>query len=346
MITGRLAWALVVLASSTPVTPIALPPGPLLGVSVAHLHVPGFGYGSQRAREQLEQLRAQGANWVSVMPFFYLPASDSPEVRRGRDPTLRDEDWLQEVAHAHAAGLRVMLKPHLWIHGSWPGAVKMRSEADWARFFRAYRDLVVPLAEQAQRAGVDLFCVGVELKEATLAQPARWRALVEEVRRVYRGPVTYASNWDEVHAVSFWDALDAVGVDAYFPAADGPGADVTRMKERLLSALRPVDALATRAGRPLLLTEVGYPALHGGAARPWELPDGARADVDEAVRAWQALLEVAPGLGSLRGMFAWKWYTSSFNPFDRDAYSLEGTPAMHLLSQHYRRWGSGVGRGP
>ena len=47
-----------------------------------------------------------------------------------------------------------------------------------------------------------------------------WRKLIARVRQHYRGPLTYAANFDQYNTVGFWDALDVVGVNAYFPLRD------------------------------------------------------------------------------------------------------------------------------
>ena len=43
-----------------------------------------------------------------------------------------------------------------------------------------------------------------------------WRKLIRKTRSLYQGQLTYAANFDQYHEVSFWDALDFMGVNAYF----------------------------------------------------------------------------------------------------------------------------------
>lgn len=50
----------------------------------------------------------------------------------------------------------------------------------------------------------------------------RGRRLIRQIRRVYHGPLTYAANWSgEYKQIRFWDALDYVGIQAYFPLRHG-----------------------------------------------------------------------------------------------------------------------------
>ena len=44
-----------------------------------------------------------------------------------------------------------------------------------------------------------------------------WQEITSLVRGKYGAPLTYAANWDEVEQVQFFDSLDLIGVDAYYP---------------------------------------------------------------------------------------------------------------------------------
>ena len=59
----------------------------------------------------------------------------------------------------------------------------------------------------AEEEKVDIFCIGTELEKFIEHRPAYWRELIAEVRKVYKGKLTYAANWDEYKRVPFWDAL-------------------------------------------------------------------------------------------------------------------------------------------
>ena len=51
-------------------------------------------------------------------------------------------------------------------------------------------------------------------------------------RAVYKGKLTYAANWDgEFEEVAFWDALDVIGVQAYFPLTEERVPSVTKLTQ-------------------------------------------------------------------------------------------------------------------
>ena len=81
---------------------------------------------------------------------------------------------------------------------------------------RLLSPFILHYAEMAERTGCELFCVGCELG-TTAVHAVEWREIVAAVRGVYSGPLTYADNQVEtiLDAVTWWDAVDYIGQDAY-----------------------------------------------------------------------------------------------------------------------------------
>ena len=71
--------------------------------------------------------------------------------------------------------------------------------------------------------------------------------------------------------VPFWDALDAIGVQAYFPLVDesaGEPDDAT-LEAGWARALAGLKQLHERTGKPVVFTELGYDSTAGAAVQPW-----------------------------------------------------------------------------
>ena len=48
--------------------------------------------------------------------------------------------------------------------------------------------------------------------------PDDWRRLISKFRELCPGPLTYAVNWwGDYDVVEFWDELDYIGINAFFP---------------------------------------------------------------------------------------------------------------------------------
>jgi hypothetical protein len=315
------------------------------------------------------RLAALGVTWVSLHTWDPLqraldePVFADPGGRHG----FRDLEAL--VASAHAAGLRVMVKPHLEMRGFEVGEperlvlrgsdsaarralvarieaqlatgehlqhnrIAMRSESDWRRWFESYRGYILPYAREARQARADMFCVGRELDSTVVAREADWRDVVARVRSEFRGPLTYSANFDTWQGIAFWDALDFIGVSAYFPLSDRADPGLAELEAGWQRALRPLAAAAGRFGRPVLLTEAGFPSIPSAARAPWR-EERVAADVWLQARAYEATLRALAGEPAVVGAFFWLWERTSDPPFRDASHAIVGKPASFVLARHY-----------
>lgn len=164
----------------------------------------------------------------------------------------------------------------------------------------------------------------------------RWIELIERVREVYRGPLTYAANFDQFESVSFWNKLDLISINAYFPLRkrDLPDTSVrsrtSLFKTRWTNILQTVDALRIRQGVPahrVLFTELGYTRRANSTIEPWAAngfsvlssPSGSRLMIweeqpdepSERTEAVKGLYEANLAMGGdfLAGILYWKLST-------------------------------------
>jgi len=310
------------------------------GVCLAHAVSLDCGYISEACGHELEGLRKMGADWVSLTPFGYLPSIRTPEIfpsSEGGVDEETDEAIAEAAARAHALGMRVWLKPHLWTRG-WIGELDFGASG-WPRFFERYRAFILHYALLADREGIDGLVVGHELVSASLQFPDRWRALIAEVRRVYGGTLTYGANWgEEVQGIAFWDALDVVGVSFYDPLAKQPTRSVATLRGGARRALEDLHAIAVRVHRPVLLVELGYAPLPEAAVRPWEERNGPP-DLETQRACYQAVVEALDGDTWVAGAFWWKWFSCGDAGGPRDvSFSPRGKPAEQVMVRALRSW--------
>jgi hypothetical protein len=290
----------------------------------------------------LDRLAALGVTWVQVLTFAEQPDLAVPHIvpeSAARWPSAF-------VEAARARGFKVFLKPDVWSRqfytpGStlWRGSIRMNSEAEWAAWFESYARFVLGEADRAAAHGVEMFSVGLEYVEVTRTQGARWRALIAEIRRRYPGLLTYSADGNhELAHVDFWDALDVVGVNAYFPLAESDPPAPAELLLGARAAMARVGAVATRYGRPAVLTEVGLASVRGAARTPWRWPTPQDApDVETQARAYEALLAACTGVTFCRGLHWWKFYEVPERqvPAGLD-FTPEGKPAADVLRAWYR----------
>ena len=324
--------------SSRPAPTRGIPKPPFLkGISLAMLNRLEGGYHAPSVGRQLDVFAALGANAVSVMPFAFQRRADRPELRylNRRPGSETDVGMIHATRLARARGFHVLYKPHLWLHGSWPGDVRMTSEADWAAWWRGYRRYILHHALLARWAGADLFSVGVELSK-TIDRGAEWRELIAAVRLFFPGAVTYSGNWyGDLENVGFWDRLDFIGIDAYFPLADSPQAgraDLERGAEAIAGRLA---AASRRFGRPVLLTEVGFAARRAAWVAPHT--EGGEYSEDDQALAYRVLFKALDQRPWLAGTFVWKAFSASGSDGDGKAdFRFLGRKAEGAIRESYK----------
>jgi hypothetical protein len=249
--------------------------------------------------------------------------------------TARPAPITRTLRQARGRGLRISLMPIVQLRErashEWRGQLRPRDGAP--RWFRSYRRLLSELARTAQEAGAVRLGIGSEL--STLEPYAEeWREAVREVRRLFAGRLFYSLNWDALSGAPFLDAVDEIGVAAYFNLA-GLGvrpnhAALLRAWEAPRARLR--ELRARYGGKTLLLTELGYPSLSTAAWRPWDDAAGS-AQIDLGLQ--QTLYEAfcaafsERGGSEIGGFFAWNWFGFG-GPTDR-GYTPRGKPAAASL---------------
>jgi hypothetical protein len=345
--------------------PVALPPAFRRGVSWWFSEA-----GSDAGASSFRRLATLGVTWVSIHTW-------DPLQRGLHDPVLAEprhpfaiQGLPAIVKSAHAAGLAVMLKPHLEIGGHEPtpeelrvlrgpdeaarrrqiermrtaGAwadvgrhnqIEMKTEADWRRWFRGYEGFVLPYAEAARAAGADAFCVGRELDTTVIRREADWRRLIAKVRAVFPGPLAYSANFDTWREVGFWDALDSIGVSAYFPLSERKEPSLAELEAGWARALGPLEEASRRYRLPVMLTEAGFPSIRDAARAPWS-EGGPPADVWLQARCYEATLRAVSARPWITGTFFWLWERSADPPFRDSSHAIPGKPAAYVMARWYR----------
>ena len=270
-------------------------------------HTNGSDWAAADLGATLDEIRSVGANWVAIHPYAAIGADGSVRFRAVNRAQL-PEYLSHPIAEARRHGLRIVLMPHLAYWGSpfrWAGEIEFHTGEAWDRFWSGYTQWIVDLAAACPE--IDGFVIGVEL-DRTLGYEERWRELIRQLRERTGAPLTYGANWTDYQRVPFWDALDAIGIQAYFPVADRVGASPASIAARWQSRMQELHEFAARWNRRIVFTELGYNRAFATPVRPWDAHvDGVEAEPvqETCLRIALAAVENEP---SVAGAFLWKWF--------------------------------------
>lgn len=315
----------------------------------------GGNWGTETADAAFDQIRSTGASSVAIIPSFYMDNkySNTMELKQYRSETMAQTK--AAMLDVTSRGMNVMLKPHVEsLDYTWRAEIAPTNPDEW---FRNYKAMMVQYAQLAQETGAPMLCIGTELKSMSGPQyRSKWIDLIAAVRNVYSGLVTYASTYDEVTQVSFWDQVDYIGVDAYLPLSTSNSPTIDQMvdawtqphfnpwiRDTLYGGKSAIDyysSLSEQYGKKVIFTEVGYRSRDGSNKDPGVWADGGTVDYQEQQDAYTALFKVMTTYGGqwLDGAFLW-----SYHPFENpEAHGVQPTdfttqnkPANAVIAYNY-----------
>lgn len=309
---------------------------------------PGRGYGTEYTERLLDHLAGMGVNWISITPFGRIWSLSSTHISMDFEaPYENNRRALRTmVEQAHARGIRVLVIPHLWVETTgWRGQIDPGSPEGWAAYQQSYHDFVLAWARDAAEVNADALSIGVECKSWSGRFGAVWRTLITDVRAAFPGLLTYSANWDEADAVVFWDQLDLVGINAFYPLAEHNDASNAEYIAGALRVAERVRDTAERLQMPILFVEVGYTTRANAAVEPWLWPDGmtnVRIDEHEPARALDAMFSAFLPEEWFTGFFVWRYY-ANLDDVSQEAwwgFSPHAKQTETLLADTFRRpWG-------
>lgn len=288
-----------------------------------------------------DDLKTLNAKWVAWIPYAFC------EVMNGKLMHGLSWQWAGEtkagtikaIELARKKGLKVMVKPHVWMSDhSFTGKANFEPEK-WKEWQKGYSAYILDFARLAQENKVELFCLGTEHYSSISHDNQYWLGLIEEVRKVYKGKITYAANWDNYDKIPFWNKLDYIGVDAYFPLSDKSQPSIKELEIRWSNWKSKLEALSKANETPVLFTEYGYRCSQFNCKDPW-------VDVTEDLycehcqdNALNALYNSFWSEKWFAGGFLWKWFEAnkSIRHESKKSYAVKGKLAGNSVAKAFKK---------
>jgi hypothetical protein len=296
-------------------------------------------------QKNIAPLKEIRANYATVMPFGFIKSLNHPEVIYNQE-----RQWFGETATGvrqyikllHKNEMNVMMKPQIWVwNGEFTGLVKMASEEDWLQLENSYQEFILGFAKVAEEESVEILCIGTELEKFIEHRPEYWRDLIAEVKKVYNGKLTYAANWDEYKRVPFWDALDYIGVDAYFPISDSKTPTIAETRAGWERWKEDLKMFSEKKNKKILFAEYGYRNVDFSGKEPWKSDrEMTSTNAEAQINLLEGLYQSLWNENWFAGGFLWKWFIAheKVGGETNNQFTPQNKPAEVTVAKYYTKF--------
>ena len=311
------------------------------GASIVPINTTTFS--SPEFKQELQNLKKDNANYVDlIIPLYQKDAASSVIFAGGDTPT--DASIIDAIDYAHSLGLKVALKPHVELQtGAWRATIDPTNRYTW---FLNYASILNHYALIAKTHKVEQFVVGTELVYLTDAKhnplnTLLWRWLIQNIRVTYKGSISYAANWgpgiwDEKNKIGFWDAVDVVGVDAYYPVGtDAENNSVEYLTSSWATYADDVAKFSKKVGKPIIFSELGYRSATGAHTKPWDFGNATSSNTVEQANLYEALFRYWSNSPYVAGVHIWGFESTKQIGPDDAGYSPQNKPAEQVIQNWF-----------
>ena len=296
-------------------------------------------FSTEEAKAEARAIKESGADWVVLVVTVYQEHTYSVKQFKDFVMTPSDLEVMEMIDYLHSLGLKVQLRPMLeTLDGSgrlgvWfpkedltgkriPGLIRTEL-SDW---FQSMTERAVYYAKIAEKTGVEIYCIDSEL-DRLVEYNNHWKNLLQEVRRVYSGPVTSCHtthtgiiDFDKTLSNKnhwFYD-LDFLSLSCYH-SSKLTGITKEERKAEFMPQLERFRKIAEMYGKPILFGEFGC-----------------KLSPEEQADYLAAFVELFSPEPWWYGLYWWKW-DQHVDRTDNDSeciWLIKGRPAERL----YREW--------
>jgi glycosyl hydrolase family 113 len=285
------------------------------------------------------------ANYIAIMPFGFIRDLKHPEIAFNTKRQWFGETKAgakQYIKELQKNEIKIMLKPQIWVwRGEYTGYIEMTNEDDWKLLEDSYSSFILLYAELAQEVKIEILCIGTELETFIEKRPEYWHNLIIEIKKIYKGKLTYAANWDEFKRTPFWSDLDYIGVDAYFPVSDAKTPTVTQCLEGWKQHKKMIKSLSDKYNKPILFTEFGYRSVDYTGKEPWKSDRSiSTVNLEAQTNATQALFQEFWNEDWFSGGFIWKWYLNYEHSggLNNTRFTPQNKPVEKVITEVYLKY--------
>ncbi len=289
-----------------------------------------------RYKTCIDEIAALGANAVKFVVDARQENGGSSKIYLDLRMTPNPDQLGELIRYAKKKRLHVILMPIVLLDAprtskEWRGTIAPEQPAKW---WESYRAMMTHFGWIAQANGVDVLMVGSELVSMN-DKVDEWTETIDKLREVFKGSLTYSSNWDNYQSVKIWDQLDMISMNCYwtFGTKEKPQPTIEQIKQEWAKIQTELVALQRSRNKPIFFSEVGWCSMANMAYQPWDYTieaEIAPLDLDLQRRLYEGFFQTWYGRREMGGFSIWEWDPDSGGPKDR-GYTPKGKPAEDVL---------------
>lgn len=290
----------------------------------------------------MSEVKRINAGWVAVIPYAFS-RSGEPSVSFDHEKQWwgeRTEGTCGLIKFAKENELKVMLKPHVWVRGEgWTGDFTLSTESQWKEWEVDFSKYILNYAMVADSMDVEIFCIGTEYRTPAKDRPLFWKQLIKQIRTIYKGKITYAANWDNYENITWWNHVDYIGIDAYFPLVESINPTTEEIKNGWNPFIQNLSAFSKMWKKPILFTEYGFQSADGAAGKHWEVVQSEEGGNQQLqANAYEATFQALNNEKWFIGGFLWKWhFTTQYDRIRPTAWTPQGKLAEEVIANWYAK---------
>lgn len=286
----------------------------------------------ENAEQSMQLMKERlGVNWTAIT---FAALQDHPQATHipfQNAPTVTDDEIKHAITKAKSLQLNVCLKPVVnCADGTWRAHINffdidVPCEPKWSDWFASYRTFMLHYAKLAEEMKVEMLCIGCEMVQ-TDRRETEWRELIQAIREVYSGIITYNCDKYQEGQVKWWDAVDVISSSGYYPV------------DQWDAQLDRIEKVVKQFNKPFFFMEAGCPSREGSQYLPndWNL----QGEVSEGAQQqfYEAMLSASAKRDWIRGFMLWDWPSQLYALEDASTnndYCMYGKLAEKTVSQFY-----------
>ncbi|MFC4304290.1 glycoside hydrolase family 113 [Cohnella boryungensis] len=289
-------------------------------------------WANAQAEHSMEQMAETGANWTAIALAAVQETAQSTVIPYLEAPTVTDEETRWAIRQAKRLGLKVCLKPIVNCgNGTWRAHIaffdqNVPGEPSWGEWFASYEKFILHYAAIAEEEGCEMLCIGCEMVQADKRE-AEWRSLIDRVRKLYGGLLTYNCDKYQEERLTWWDAVDVMSSSGYYPIHEWD------------AQLDRIEAAVRRWGKPFFFMEAGCPSREGSSLKPndWSLPGGP--SEAEQCAYYREMFARCGERSWMQGYMLWDWPAKLYGKQEAAGngdYCFYGKEAERIVRDNYR----------